>query len=120
MDPSFTILFALAAALQAFLYLLFGKYVEPRWKVLPLIACYFLITWILAARFEWWSLVWIIGHPALGLFAHASWCANHEIDWRTCEPLDRYLALLPWGIGGGIDGELGGPERAVSSRSPER
>lgn len=121
MDPSSTVLFGMAVALQAFLYLLFGRYVEPRWRMLPLVACYFLITWILANSFGWWSLLWIVGHPALGLFAHASWCRNHGIDWRTCEPRERYLELLPWGIGedirSGIANELGAAEPVVAKRS---
>jgi hypothetical protein len=99
MEPSLAVQLTLAVVLQAFLYALFGRFVTPRWKLLPQTAFYFAITWILAASLGWWSLVWTIGHPALGVFAHAFWCGKNGIDWRTCEPRDEYLRRSPLGVG---------------------
>ena len=42
------------------------------------------------------ALIWIIGHPSLGVAGHIWWCRRHGIDWLTCEPRDRYLELRPW------------------------
>lgn len=97
METSLAVQMALAVLLQVYIYLLFGKYLVPRWKVVPQIAFYLLISWIIATSLGWWALIWIAGHPALGVFAHASWCRNNGIDWKTCEPREEYLRLRPWG-----------------------
>jgi len=96
MDSSLAVLLTIAGGLQVFLFALFGRFEVPRWKVLSKIGFYFVLTWILATAFGWWSVIWIAGHPALGVVAHAFWCGNHGIDWRTCEPRDEYLRLRPW------------------------
>jgi hypothetical protein len=102
MEPRLAILLLIAALLQLLLYRVFGRFVAPRWKIFPKFGFYFLITWILATSLGWWSLVWIIGHPVLGILAHAFWCRNHGIDWRTCEPREAYLRLRPWGRDDGL------------------
>jgi hypothetical protein len=96
MEPSLAILMVFAAVLEIVLYIVFGRFIEPRWKILPKIGFYMLITWIFASAVGWWSLIWIIGHPGLGIFAHAIWCRRHGIDWLRCEPRDKYLRLAPW------------------------
>ncbi|MEX2582342.1 MAG: hypothetical protein WD766_03665 [Gemmatimonadota bacterium] len=104
MEPRLALLLLIAAFVQFLLFALFGRFVAPRWKALGKVGFYFLITWILATSLGWWSLVWIIGHPALGAYAHAFWCRKHGIDWLTCEPRDEYLRLRPWAAADGFAG----------------
>ncbi len=101
MEPSLAVQLAIAVVLQTFLYSLFGRFVAPRLKLLPQIAFYFVITWILASSLGWWSLFWTVGHPALSIVAHAFWCGNNGIDWRTCEPREEYRRLNPLAVGDG-------------------
>jgi hypothetical protein len=95
MNPGLAVLLLVAGALQLFLYMLFGRFEASRLDTFSKMAFYFILTWILATALGWWSLVWIVGYPALGVIAHASWCGNHGIDWRTCEPREEYLRLRP-------------------------
>lgn len=96
MEPSLAILMLLAVALQTVLFLLFERFMEPRWKIILKVGFYLMISWIIASAVAWWSLIWIVGHPALGTIAHAVWCRRHGIDWLRCEPRDKYLRLRPW------------------------
>jgi hypothetical protein len=96
MEPTLVLQLTLAAFLQGLLYLLFGRHMASPGRLYGKMAYYMLLTWILASAFGWWSLVWILGHPALDVAAHAFWCRNNGIDWRTCEPREKYLRLRPW------------------------
>jgi hypothetical protein len=102
MESSLAIQLLIAALLQLLLFRLFGRFVTPRWKIYGKMGFYFLITWVLATSLGWWSLLWIVGHPVLGILAHAFWCRNHGIDWVTCEPRDEYLRLRPWALEDGF------------------
>lgn len=102
MEPRLAFLLFIAAVVQLLLFALFGRFVAPRWKAYGKVGFYFLITWILATSLGWWSLIWIIGHPALGVFAHSFWCRKNGIDWLTCQPRDEYLRLRPWAAADGF------------------
>ncbi len=102
MEPRLILLCTIALLVQLGLFARFGRVALPPSRFLAQAGFYFLIAWILAGALGWWSLAWILGHPALGVLAHATWCRNHGIDWRTCEPRDEYLRKVPWGPGGGI------------------
>ncbi len=88
--------------LQVFLFAVFGRFIAPRWKVAGKAIFFFGI----AAALSWWvghwSLLFIIGHPLLGVWGHIWWCRKHGINWLTCQPRDRYLELRPWAAGDGF------------------
>lgn len=96
METSLAVQMAFALLLQGYIYHLFGRYAGTGWRFYPRILFYLLISWIMAGSLGWWSLIWIVGHPALEIIAHVSWCRNHGIDWKTCEPREKYLRLRPW------------------------
>ena len=75
---------------------LFGRFIVPRWKVGGKLLFYIGVTAGLSYLFGHWSLIWVIGHPALGIAGHVWWCAKNGIHPITCEPRDRYLAMRPW------------------------
>lgn len=77
-------------------FLLFGRFISPRWKVAGKLAFYLVVSWVLSMTAGNWSLIWIVGHPLVGVAAHAWWCRRNGINWVTCEPRDRYLQLRPW------------------------
>ncbi|MEM9492045.1 MAG: hypothetical protein AAGC55_23060 [Myxococcota bacterium] len=83
---------AIALALWLPMALWFGRLVRPHWKVIGKAAFYFAVAYGLARAFGHWSLLFILGHPVLGLLGHLAICRKHAIDWWTCEPRERYLA----------------------------
>lgn len=87
---------AIALALWLLAFGLFGRFVAPRWKVGGKLVFYIGITAVLSYFLGHWSLVWVFGHPALGIGGHVWWCNKHGIHPITCEPRDRYLELRPW------------------------
>lgn len=68
-------------------------------------ALFLLVTVGLSFWFGYWALIFVIGHPALGVGGHIGWCRKHGINWLTCEPRDRYLELRPWAQGDGFPRE---------------
>ena len=40
-----------------------------------------------------WTLVWVLGLPAVGAVFHLIWCLRHGINPITAEPRDRYEQL---------------------------
>lgn len=88
----------LATALLLWLagYALFGRFIAPRWKVSAKLAFYLVISILLSLTAGHMALLWIIGHPLAGIAGHIAWCRRHGINWLTCRPRDRYLALRPW------------------------
>lgn len=97
---------ALALLLWAAGFLLFGRFIVPRWKVVGKLAFYLTVAAVLSATVGDWALLWIVGHPLLGIAGHVWWCRRHGIHWLTCRPRDRYLALRPWAAQDGF-GEAG-------------
>lgn len=82
-----------AVALWSLMALRYGSLVRPRWK-LPGKALFYLgVALALASTVGHWSLIFIVGHQLLGFVGHLAMCRKHAIDWWTCEPRDRYLAL---------------------------
>lgn len=96
MEPRFALLFSIAILVQVGLHARYGGFALPRSRFLGQAALYLLIAGILSSSFGWWGLIWILGHPALGLLAHVTWCRNNGIEWRTCEPREDYLRKVPW------------------------
>lgn len=70
-----------------------GRFVRPQWKKPGKFLFYMLVSWGLLAWVGSYALFFIVGHQALGFAGHLYICRQHDIDWRTCEPEERYLAL---------------------------
>ena len=87
---------ALAVAIWFLGFGLFGRFIAPRWKVFGKLAFYMLVAVLLSWFFGHWSLVWIVGHPLLGVGGHIWWCRRNGINWVTCQPRGKYLQLRPW------------------------
>ena len=87
---------AIAFVLWLFGFTLFGRFVVPRWKIGGKFAFYLGVAAMLSYLIGHWSLVWIVGHPLVGIGGHVWWCSKHGIHPVTCTPRDRYLELRPW------------------------
>ncbi len=77
-------------------FVLFGRFIVPRWKVAGKLLFYLALAVLLSYQFDHWSLLWIIGHPLLGIGGHIWWCQRHGINWLSCRPRAKYLQLRPW------------------------
>jgi hypothetical protein len=107
-------LLGLAGGIWATGYLLFGRFIAPRWKVAGKLGFYLVVVALLHRLVGSWALIWLIGHPLLGIAGHFWWCRRNGINWITCQPRDKYLALRlsvarVMGPGGGIFGRVMGP-----------
>lgn len=71
-----------------------GRFVRPRWKVPGKFIFYVGISYILINEFGMYSLIFIVGHPLIGLTFHTILCKKHNINWLTCEPSDIYLQQI--------------------------
>jgi hypothetical protein len=83
-------------------FALFGRFIVPRWKVGGKLIFYLAVTALLSAWLGNWALIWIVGHPGLGVAGHIWWCRQHGINWITCQPRDRYMELRPWAAADGF------------------
>ncbi|MEL6670569.1 MAG: hypothetical protein AAFR61_00110 [Bacteroidota bacterium] len=86
-------LYAAPVLIWALGYLHTGKFVRPRWKIPGKFLFYVGVSAALTYFLGYWSLLFIIGHQALGLIFHIRVCKKHQINWLNCEPRERYLAL---------------------------
>lgn len=74
-------------------YLHTGRFVRPRWKIPGKFVFYVGMSALLTYWIGHFSLLFIIGHPLTGLIFHIRVCKKHQINWKTCEPKEKYLAL---------------------------
>lgn len=74
-------------------YLHNGKFVQPKWKIPGKFFFYIGVSFALVYWFKHWGMIFIIGHPLLGLMFHLKVCRENDIDWVTCEPREKYLGL---------------------------
>ena len=70
-----------------------GKYVRPIWKIPGKFLFYIAISYALSYWYEQWSLIFILGHPLIGLIFHINACKKNGINWINCEPKNKYLEL---------------------------
>lgn len=70
-----------------------GKFVRPKWKIPGKFFFYVIVSGLLAYWLGHWALIFIIGHPLIGLIFHIKVCKEHNINWLNCEPKEQYLAL---------------------------
>jgi hypothetical protein len=70
-----------------------GKFVRPKWKIPGKFIFYIVVSALLIYWIGHYSLIFIIGHQLLGLIFHLIVCKKHNINWLTCEPKEKYIAL---------------------------
>jgi len=70
-----------------------GRFIRPRWKLPGKAVFYLTVSALLSYYAGHISLIFVIGHPTVGLLFHIRACRQNDIDWFTCEPSDRYQAL---------------------------
>jgi hypothetical protein len=83
----------LALAIWVLGYFHTGKYVRPKWKIPGKLLFYLVLSGLLAHWVGHYALLFVIGHPLVGLLFHIKACKKHHINWKDCTPRDRYLAL---------------------------
>lgn len=70
-----------------------GKFVRPKWKIPGKFLFYVGVSVLCVYWFGHWGILFILGHPLIGLLFHLKVCRENEINWLTCEPKDKYLEL---------------------------
>ena len=70
-----------------------GRFVRPKWKIPGKFVFYVGMSVALVLWLGHWSLIFIVGHPAFGLFFHLKVCRENKINWLTCEPRETYFEL---------------------------
>lgn len=70
-----------------------GRLVRPKWKIPGKFFFYVSISCLLAHWYAHYSLLFIIGHPLIGLIFHTKICRENAINWWTCQPEERYLEI---------------------------
>lgn len=70
-----------------------GRFIRPHWKKAGKFFAYIFISFVLLATVGHYALIFIIGHQLLGGVGHFMICKKHDINWRTCQPEDKYIAL---------------------------
>lgn len=70
-----------------------GRFVRPKWKRPGKLIAYLVISWGLLIWIGHFALIFIVGHQLLGAIGHFTICKKNGIDWRTCQPEEKYIAL---------------------------
>ena len=71
-------------------FAVFGRFIAPRWKVLGKLVFYLSVSTLLSWWIQHWSLLWIVGHPLLGLAGHFLVVPN---EWNTLDYLPASRSL---------------------------
>lgn len=85
------LLLALVVWMGMFLHT--GKFVKPQWKIVGKAFFYLAVSNLLIAWVGYYSLIFIIGHPLIGLVFHIKVCRQYDIDWVRCVPREKYIEL---------------------------
>jgi len=70
-----------------------GRFIRPKWKIPGKLIAYLLISTCLLIWIGHFALIFIIGHQLSGGIGHFIICKKHGIDWKTCQPEEKYLEL---------------------------
>lgn len=70
-----------------------GRIVRPKWKLLGKFVFYVGVSLGFVGWINHYALVFILGHPLIGLIFHTVICRKYNIHWLTCEPEDQYIKL---------------------------
>ena len=84
---------SLAIAIWVAGYFHTGRFVRPKWKIPGKFLFYIGISIGLILWIGHYSLIFILGHQLAGLIFHIKICKRHNINWKTCEPREKYLEL---------------------------
>ena len=71
-----------------------GRFVLPKWKRPGKLIAYLFFSWLLLQWIGHYALIFIIGHQLIGIIGHVLICRKHDINWRTCQPEEKYRALM--------------------------
>ena len=67
-------------------YLLIGRFTALQWKQGVRGVVYITVAGLLSLFFGHWSLLYIVGHPLVGLLVHVAWCRAHDFHWLRFDP----------------------------------
>jgi hypothetical protein len=70
-----------------------GRFIRPKWKKVGKLIAYLFISSVLLISIGHYALIFLFGHQLLGGIGHLIICKKNGIDWRTCQPEEKYLAL---------------------------
>ena len=70
-----------------------GRFIRPKWKKAGKLIAYLIISGVMLVVIGHYALIFIVGHQMLGGVGHFIICKKNGIDWRTCQPEERYIAL---------------------------
>ncbi|MFO7524975.1 MAG: hypothetical protein R6W68_05940 [Ignavibacteriaceae bacterium] len=70
-----------------------GRFIRPKWKKAGKLIGYLAISFLLLLWLGHYALIFIIGHQLLGGLGHFIICKKNDIDWVTCQPEEKYIAL---------------------------
>lgn len=70
-----------------------GTMVRPVWKIPGKLAFTVFFSYLLFVWIGPWAWLFILSHQALGFIGHVVICRRHGINWRNCEPREKYLEL---------------------------
>lgn len=77
-----------------------GRFVRPKWKQPGKLIAYLIISFVLLLLIGHFALIFIVGHQLLGGIGHYYICKNHDIDFWTCKPEEKYLEVTErWSTG---------------------
>ena len=82
-----------------------GRFIRPKWKIPGKLIGYMMLSFIALILFGHYALIFIIGHQAIGGVGHYLICKNNNIDFWTCEPESKYLAVTEKWAKGSFDKE---------------
>lgn len=70
-----------------------GRFIRPKWKIPGKFIFYVGVSFALVYWLGHWGLIFILGHPIIGLIFHIKVCKENHINWVTCEPREKYIEL---------------------------
>ena len=70
-----------------------GRFIRPKWKIPGKFIFYVGVSFALVYWLGHWGLIFILGHPIIGLIFHIKVCKENNIDCVTCEPREKYIEL---------------------------
>ncbi len=96
MNPDLLLPLLIAGAVSAVTAPLTLRLVFPPWKRFGKVVVYLSLATVLAFFFGWWSLLFILGHPALGLALHIAWCRRDGLDWQRLDAEEYRKSQEDW------------------------
>ena len=70
-----------------------GRFVRPKWKQAGKLVAFLILSFVLLTLVGHYALIFIVGHQALGGIGHYMICKQHNINFWTCQPEEKYLEV---------------------------